>query len=234
MRPALILASSSPRRRELLARLGVPFEVLADGCVDEGSVSGAAREVCSKLAVTKAEAAREKLLRAGAVREMVILGGDTVVALGEGRDEEILGKPRDIDDARRMIRALSGRSHLVWTGLALARPGHATRSASEATRVAFRPLTDAEVEAYIATGDHEGKAGAYGIQGPGARLVAGFEGCYLNVVGLPLVLAARLLAAEGLPVAYACDCARHPLQRGASGCGGLPGTRREEGPLRKP
>jgi nucleoside triphosphate pyrophosphatase len=220
MRPALILASSSPRRRALLAKLGVPFEVLADGGVDEGSVSGAARDVSSALAIRKAEAARERLVRAGAGEEVVILGGDTVVALGEGAEEEILGKPRDAGDARRMIRALSGRSHIVWTGLALARPGHATRSALEATRVTFHPLADAEIEAYVATGDHEGKAGSYGIQGAGASLVAGFEGCYYNVVGLPLVLAARLLAAAGLTVAYACDCACNSLQRGAPGCAG--------------
>ena len=193
--------------------------MLADGGVDEGSVRGAAREVSSALAVRKADAARERLVRAGAGEDVVILGGDTVVALGDGGDEEILGKPRDARDARRMIRALSGRTHVVWTGLAVARPGRPTRSAGEATRVTFRPLTDAEIDAYVATGDHEGKAGAYGIQGVGARLVAGFEGCYYNVVGLPLVLAARLLAAEGLAVECACDCARQPLQRGAAGCG---------------
>jgi septum formation protein len=227
MRPVLILASSSPRRRDLLARLGAPFEVFAGAGIDEGSASGTAREISSALAVRKAEAALKALIEGGARREIAVLGGDTVVALGEGAREEILAKPRDLDDARRMVRALSGKTHAVWTGIALARPGEPTLSACESTRVAFRPLSEADVEAYLATGDHEGKAGAYGIQGAGAALVAGFEGCYYNVVGLPLVLAARLLAAAGIPAARACDCGVHPLQRGAPGCVPGPGAARD-------
>jgi septum formation protein len=220
MRPVLILASSSPRRREILARLGIPFEVFPDTGVDEASAAGPARRIAVELAGRKAEAALGKLAGRVAGPDVAVLGGDTVVALGEGAGEEILGKPRDLEDARRMVRALAGRTHTVWTGVALARPGRPTLSACEATRVAFRPLTDREVEDYLATGDHEGKAGAYGIQGEGAALVLGFEGCYWNVVGLPLVLTARLLAAAGIPAAHACDCARHRLQRGAPGCGG--------------
>ncbi|MBI4604636.1 MAG: septum formation protein Maf [Planctomycetes bacterium] len=215
----LVLASASPRRREILARLGAPFEVIPAEGVDEEAVRGAPEHVARTLAGLKAEAVLARLgaTRGGEAGRWVVLGADTVVALGEGSCETILGKPRDGEDARRMLSLLQGRAHRVVTGVAVAERGKAVRVDSESTEVAFRPLSPEDIDRYVATGDPEGKAGAYGIQSGAAGLVAEIRGCYYNVVGLPLVLAAGLLA--GTVPAAACDCARHPRQRGGSGCG---------------
>jgi septum formation protein len=210
---SLILASASPRRRELLARLGAPFEVFVPQDVDEEAVTGPARDVATTLARQKAEAALRELMasRPTAQRRWIVLGADTVVAADEGAGEVVLGKPRDAAHAREILRLLSGRTHRVWTGVAVARSGQATRVEAERTDVAFKPLCDEVIERYLATGDHEGKAGAYGIQSDGCALVSGFRGCYYNVVGLPLALAARML--EDVVPLFRCDCFRHPLQR---------------------
>lgn len=217
--PRLILASASPRRREILALLGVPFDVLEASEVDEEAVRGDARGVAMLLARLKAEAVRRRAAGEAPGSPAIVLAGDTVVALGEGPDD-VLGKPRDADHAREMIRRLSGRTHTVWTGIALAPSWGAVRVEAEATRVSFRRLSGDDIEAYLATGDHEGKAGAYGIQGAAsALLIDGFQGCYWNVVGLPLARAARLLAEHGLAPRADCDCLAHPLQRGVAGCG---------------
>jgi len=214
---ALILASASPRRKEILELLGVPFEVIPAEGVDEDAVRGTAAEIARHLAERKAEAVFQRLRRQrleGGI--LAVLGADTVVAVEEGGTEQVLGKPKDEDDARRMLRLLGGRSHSVWTGVAVSRPGQATRVAVEKSIVAFRALSEEDVDRYILTGEPLGKAGAYAIQGEGRLLIAGFSGCYYNIVGLPLVLSARLL--DGIVPLPRCDCEHHPFQRGERGC----------------
>lgn len=178
----LILASGSPRRRELLEKLNIPFEVIVSDCdetLPEGIPADAAAEL---LAVRKAKAVADKH------PEAVVIGADTTVLL----DGEILGKPQDEADCKRMLRALSGRMHEVVTGVAIFWEGH-TASFSDTTQVQFYPLADAEIDAYAASGEPYDKAGAYGIQGQGALLVAGIHGDYFNVVGLPISRLARQL-----------------------------------------
>lgn len=215
-RPALrvTLASRSKRRRDLLRRLLADFEV-DPAEIDESKVVGPARDVVERLALLKAS---EVLRRTGGEAERHVLGADTVVALGDGRRERILGKPEDIEDARRMLGLLSGREHRVWTGLAVCRADREPQTVTEVTIVRFRPLSEADIEAYVATGEPLDKAGAYGIQGVGARLIEAIEGCYYNVVGLPLSLTASLLAPLVRADASLCDCAAHPLQRGDARC----------------
>jgi septum formation protein len=194
----LVLASSSPRRRALLRRLGTPFSVVVRA-VDERPLPGEtpAGHV-RRLAREKARAVAGALPAGSGARW--ILGADTVIAL----DGEILGKPRDAADARRMLTRLSGRTHEVLTGVALvpapaAAAGRA-RTAVVRTRVGMRALDAATIRRYVATGEPLDKAGAYAVQGRGGRLVAAVSGSLTNVVGLPLERLARLLAACGLPV----------------------------------
>lgn len=186
----IVLASASPRRRELLAQLGVRFRVcVAD--VDETPRAGeSATDYAARLAVDKA--------LAGAARDggtLPALGADTTVVV----DGAIVGKPADAADAARMLSRLSGREHVVVSAVALARAGSATVRVSS-TRVRFRTLSAHDIARYVATGEPLDKAGAYGIQGFGAALVAWIEGSYSGVVGLPLAETAELLAAAGVPV----------------------------------
>jgi len=215
---ALILASASPRRREILQRLGIPFEVESPPGVDEEAIRGDGRTVSMRLSHLKAEAVRNAASRRNAGPPPIVLGGDTVVALGEDSGD-VLGKPADRRNAREMLQRLSGRAHTVWTGVTVISARGDAVAEVEATRVVFRSLSEREIEAYLATGDFEGKAGAYGIQGAASGLIEGFYGCYWNVVGLPLERTARLLSACGLPARRGCDCASHTLQRGGAGCG---------------
>ena len=186
--PRLVLASASPRRRELLATLGLVFEVRPSD-LDETPRPGEAPEALAiRLALAKARA----VARAGEL----VLGADTVVALGD----EPLGKPADAAEARTMLARLSGRRHRVWTGVALVeqdvrRRREAVRAAR--TEVEFRPLTAAEIDAYVATGEPLDRAGAYAIQGGAAAFAARVEGSLSNVVGLPLELLLDLLARLG-------------------------------------
>ena len=177
MSGALLLASASPRRRELLAQLGVSFRVAAVD-IDESPVPGEApRDLVLRLARGKAERAL-----ADSETGQWVLGADTVVAVGK----EILGKPADAAEAAAMLERLSGRAHIVYSGLALARSGFATRVAAVRTRVWMRDIAADEVAAYLATGEPLGKAGAYAIQGRAAAFVRFLAGSYSNVVGLPL------------------------------------------------
>ncbi len=182
----IILASTSPRRAEILRDAAIPFEILAPQ-IDEAVLPGeTAQAMVARLAEAKARAAAAKT-EAGK-RECIIVGADTTVEL----DGEILGKPRDSAHAREMLARLSGRTHHVLTGIFLLRlSGNSTRAAVENSAVTFAPLSDSEIDSYIASGEPMGKAGAYAIQGLAGRYIPKIEGCYFNVVGMPL---ARLYA----------------------------------------
>ena len=171
----LILASTSPRRREIMQLSGFEFTVVSPDC-EESIPEKAPEEYVMELSRRKAQAA-------GALMDhAVVIGADTVVFL-----DRILGKPSNEEDARCMLRQLSGRVHTVYTGVTvLDCDTQDTRSFYEATEVEFYPLNEEEIDAYIRTGEPMDKAGAYGIQGRGAILVKRINGDYLNVVGLPL------------------------------------------------
>ena len=184
----IILASASPRRRELLSALGLEFEVrpaLGEEHPEPGLSGG---ETAMRLS-------RAKCLEiaAGAEEDDVVIAADTVVCL----DDEILGKPADEKDAARMLKALSGRDHCVFTGVTVAK-GDRVLSDYEETAVHFRLLTEREIAAYIATGEPMDKAGAYGIQGRASLFVRGIEGDYFNVMGLPLCKLGQMLKELGV------------------------------------
>ena len=182
-RETIVLASQSPRRAEILRAVGWPFEAEAAD-VDESLRTGeqAARYV--------ERLAREKALAVAARRLFgLVLGADTTVVA----DGEVLGKPRDEAEARRMLRRLRGHWHEVLTGVALVRAEtKQTITAHERTRVRFAPMTDAEVDWYVATGEPADKAGAYAVQGQGALFIEAIDGDYWNVVGLPIRLVYKL------------------------------------------
>jgi septum formation protein len=188
----LILASGSPRRAEILRNPGIQFEIRAAD-LDESRLAGEVPgDYVRRLALAKALSASEKYPDLGG--EVLVLGADTVVVV----DADILGKPASPDDARSMLGRVSGRIHEVHTGLALLRiPGTMQRVVEEITRVHFASLTKQEIESYIATGEPFDKAGAYAIQGIGGRYVTRIEGCYFNVMGLPLARLWSLLREFG-------------------------------------
>ena len=169
----IILASKSPRRRELMELIGLPFTVRV-AQVDETMEDLPPEEAVAQLSRKKAEAARETL-------DEVVIGADTIVVL----DGKILGKPEDATDAYRMLKFLSGRRHQVMTGVTVLLGGRCV-SITEVTEVSFRQLTDGEILSYIASGDPMDKAGSYGIQSGGALFVDEIHGDYYNVVGLPV------------------------------------------------
>ncbi|MDE6924054.1 MAG: Maf family protein [Acetatifactor sp.] len=185
----IILASASPRRRELLEQIGLSFEVMTSH-VEEKISSSEPDRVVEELSRGKAKAVAEEPVRdreAAAEGALLVIGADTVVAL----DGAILGKPADAEDAFRMLERLQGREHEVYTGVTLlyraaGASGWTVRSFHERTCVHFYPMTEAEISEYVDTGDPLDKAGAYGIQGFCARYVRGIEGDYNNVVGLPV------------------------------------------------
>ena len=192
MSARILLASSSPRRAEILTQLGVPFVVVPQDATElaSGTVSpsfGPAR-LARENARRKARAARTKPRL-----NDVIVGVDTIVVLGAG----VLGKPRDVRESRRMIEALSGRTHEVISAIHLQGRGRAVTLAAS-TAVSFRRLSAAEVRWYVATGEGSDKAGAYGIQGMGAALVDRIDGDYYNVVGFPVRAFLSGLARLGL------------------------------------
>ncbi len=176
----LVLASASPRRAEILRNAGIAFETHAP-ILDESRRSGELRaDYVRRLALAKARAAASSQRESA---DCLFIGADTVVVAAD----EVLGKPESPEDARRMLCLLSGTVHEVHTGLAVVRrPGAMEGVVEEITRVTFAPLSEEEIESYIATGEPFDKAGAYGIQGIGGRYVTRIEGCYFNVMGLPL------------------------------------------------
>ena len=174
----MILASGSPRRKELLQMLEVPFEVLVSD-TKEVITKNEPAEVTKELSYQKAMAV------AGQVEEGIIIGADTVVSI----DGKILGKPADKEEAREMIYKLQGKSHMVYTGVTvIAKSGDMVSASSfaEGTKVNVAPMTENEIEAYISTDEPYDKAGAYGIQGLFGKFIEGIEGDYFNVVGLPV------------------------------------------------
>ncbi|PAU64486.1 septum formation inhibitor Maf [Pseudomonas sp. PIC25] len=187
----LYLASASPRRRELLAQIGVPFVTLIASIDENPLPNEPANAYVERLAREKALAG---FARANDTVDAVVLGADTAVVL----DGRILGKPRDRDEALDMLQALSGREHEVLTAVALASEERC-ESCVVTSRVGFRPLSRAEAEAYWETGEPRDKAGSYGIQGLAAVFVSHLQGSYSAVVGLPLCETAQLLAGFGIP-----------------------------------
>lgn len=185
----IILASASPRRKELLERMGIRhFDVIVSD-VDETLEDGLSpAEQVERLSRIKAAA-----VAAGAGADAIVIAADTVVAL-EGA---VLGKPADPEDAFRMLSALSGARHHVYTGVTVAQGEHVL-TCHQTTAVDFRPLEPEEIAQYIATGECMDKAGAYGIQGYGALLVEGITGDYYNVMGLPVVCLSRMLKEFGV------------------------------------
>ena len=197
----IILASASPRRKELLKQMGLEFEVMPSHC-EEVITRKIPWEIVMELSSQKA---RELVYKAamdslsddksgndGDGQNVLVIGADTIVAY----KDEILGKPKDKDDAVRMLKLLQGKQHSVYTGVSLVylKEGIAqTRTFVEETKVYVAPMTDEQIEAYVATGEPMDKAGAYAIQGHAALWCAGIEGCYYNIMGLPVHRTAQLL-----------------------------------------
>ena len=194
---AVILASQSPRRRELLERMGISDFLIRPAQGEERfDPSLTPAQLVESLSRQKAEE-----ISAGAGPEDIVIAADTVVSV----DGRVLGKPRDRRDAAEMLAALSGREHTVYTGVTVRRGGE-TVTEHEATAVRFRSLTRGEIEDYVSTGEPMDKAGAYGIQGYGCLLVEGISGDYFNVVGLPVCRLGRILARFGVdPLARAAQ-----------------------------
>jgi septum formation protein len=183
----LVLASASPRRKELLRNAGIAFEVEPANIPEEALPGENARPYAERLAREKALAISQKH------PNYAILGADTIVVV----DNQILGKPADQADAARMLRLLSGRTHQVVTGICLIVNGEA-KVGSETTSVVMSEISSAEIQSYIATGEPMDKAGAYAIQGIASRWIPRIEGDYSNVVGLPVALVYRMLQEAGI------------------------------------
>jgi septum formation protein len=188
----LILASASPRRRDLLEQIGLTFEIETADIDETPQLAEDPMGYTKRLAEHKAAAVMAKLARQRDPARLVVLGADTTVVCAG----QILGKPADEADAARMLRLLAGKTHQVITGVALVTgTGEgAPLVEAEVTEVVVNPLTDKEIADYVATGEPMGKAGAYGIQGRAARFIPRIEGCYFNVVGLPLARVSAMLA----------------------------------------
>lgn len=186
-RPLLVLASASPRRLELLAQIGIAPDRIDPADIDETPLRDETPpRLAARLAVSKAGVVAERS------PDDVVLAADTVVAVGR----RLLEKAADEAEATRFLKLLSGRNHRVFTGVAVAAGGKTSHRVVE-TRVTFKPLSDAEIAAYVATGDWRGKAGGYGIQGPAGAFVIRIVGSHPAVMGLPLHETANLLAGVG-------------------------------------
>ncbi len=185
----IILASGSPRRRELLASLGLSFEVYKPDVDESHSESENPEGLCARLSRLKAEAGAERF------RDALVIAADTIVVI----DGQVLGKPADRDDAVRMLTALQGRTHEVLTGLSVGRNGKVITHV-EHTLVKFRALSEKEILAYVATGESSDKAGAYAVQGKGSLLVEGIDGDYFNVVGLPVCRLGMIMRQFGINI----------------------------------
>ncbi|MEQ1714941.1 MAG: Maf family nucleotide pyrophosphatase [Hyphomicrobium sp.] len=198
-RPRLVLASASPRRMTLLAQVGITPDALRPSSIDESAKRGEMpRRLVSRLARAKAEAARDQLANERDIADAFVLAADTVVAVGR----KILMKPNHVEEAMASLQLLSGRTHKVLTSVCLITPDDRVRTKIVDTRVRFRHLTRAEIEAYIASREWRGKAGGYAIQGLAGSFVQRLVGSYTNVVGLPVTEVVGLLSAEGYPIHF--------------------------------
>ena len=197
----LVLASASPRRRELLAQAGFAFEVATADINEDLRPDESPIAYVTRLAREKAETVAHSPKYADA-EDVMVLGADTTVVAPNG---EILAKPVDDADAARMLRLLAGATHKVITGVALVAGDH-TEVAAEVTYVTMRTLSDEEIAAYLRTGEAHDKAGSYAIQGYAARWIPRVHGCYFNVVGLPLALVTAMI--EGVEAKVAQTAAR--------------------------
>jgi septum formation protein len=185
----LVLASSSPRRQELLRAAGITFNMQTANTPEVMRDGEAPQDFCERLAFEKANAVWRNIED----DDTLVLGADTIVVV----DHHILGKPTDAKDARRMLRLISGRAHQVMTGVCLlGRSTHDVRT--ETTQVHVMNIPEAEIEAYIANGEPMDKAGAYAIQGVASRWIPRIDGCYFNVVGLPVPLVYAMLRRAGM------------------------------------
>ncbi|HWR21996.1 MAG TPA: Maf family protein [Feifaniaceae bacterium] len=182
----IILASQSPRRRELMRMLNIPYEAIVSDVEEDVPEQIAPGELVEALALQKARAVFAQH------PEACVIGADTVVYI----DGEILGKPRDDADAAGILRRLRGRTHEVYTGVAVLAPT-GEEVDRDVTRVTFAPMTEREIAWYVKTGEPRDKAGAYGIQGPGGIFIDRVEGNYFTVIGMPLPLLYRMLARAG-------------------------------------
>lgn len=195
----LVLASASPRRRELLTLAGYAFEVQPANIPEDPYPSEDPIAYVTRLAQQKAQA----VYRQRADPAAIVLGSDTTVTVEDPiLGHRILGKPENAEDAARMLRLLSGRTHRVITGISLVFDFNGSEkscTAAEVTDVQFLPLTEQEIAAYIATGEPNDKAGAYAIQGKAARWIPRIHGCYYNVMGLPISRVAAMLADPAIP-----------------------------------
>jgi len=193
----LILASQSPRRRELLRLLGLPFQVAASDVREIPMAEETPAELATRLSRAKARA-----VQLNGRRNALVIACDTVVALPDGPAEtRILGKPRDAAGAEAMLRRLRGRYHVVYSAATMWEAGRGAATDLVKTELTMRRYSDDEIEAYVATGDPMDKAGAYAIQHQGFQPVADLEGCYANVMGLPLCHVARRLRRWGVELA---------------------------------
>jgi len=198
-RPELILASASPRRLALLNQIGVEPDHLIPADVDETPLRNEIpRKLAARLAHTKALAAQHKARQTGIGDNALVLGGDTVVAVGR----RILPKAEMLDDAAASLRLLSGRSHRVFTSICLLNPGGGVKRRVVETRIRFKRLSTAEIDAYLASGEWEDKAGAYAIQGIAGAFVIKLQGSYHAVMGLPLYETVQLLRSENYPIEF--------------------------------
>jgi septum formation protein len=189
----LILASASPRRQQLLTQVGVPFTIEPAGIDERAAPGEAPRDYVLRMAYEKAQHVSRQRPAA------FVLGADTIVTI----DNQILGKPKDFADARRMLRGLSGRTHTVMTGLALLHHDRdVVQQDTASTAVRFRHLSAHDIETYLTAAKPLDKAGAYAIQDSACVFVEAFDGCYTNVVGLPLQRTADLMRAAGIDVPY--------------------------------
>jgi septum formation protein len=187
-KPALILASASPRRQELLREAGIAFVVHPAHINEDQHAGEPPLEYALRLAREKAQAVAQQY------PQSYVLGADTIVVI----DREVLGKPADAADAARMLRRLSGREHRVTTAVAVIRPGGEMETRSSTTQVFFREIAEEEIQQYVAGGEPMDKAGAYAIQGGASRWTNRIVGEYSNVVGLPLSLVTEMLRKSGL------------------------------------
>lgn len=196
-RPKLILASGSPRRLGLLQQVGIEPDALRPADVDETPSRGELPRACAnRLARAKADATLQSLEIDDDLRGSYILAADTVVAVGR----RILPKAELVDEATQCLRLLSGRNHRVYTAICLVTPKRAYRQRMIETRVRFKRLTDADIAAYVGSGEWRGKAGGYAVQGIAGSFVVKMVGSYSNVVGLPMYETTTLLGGEGFPI----------------------------------